>query len=558
MEIENRKLKRQRDDHSSRIKSPEGDIVRIRAEHRSMGKMKVALMLLLVLAQVCIFVLLNMWLLDVFNGYLTFSFAADIVTCFYVISSKKHGQSKAVWIFVILVLFPIGFILYFISDENIFFASSRKRYRQIVIKTSALACKGVGEKTISAGIRSAAHYLKAQGGFVPYRNTRAKYFPSGAQVFDDMIERCAAAKKYIFIEYFIFADGVLLSRFLNVLEERAAAGVDVRIIYDDLGSDGRVSRKVKKRIRSAGIQLYAFNKLVPFYKIGMNYRDHRKITVIDGETAYTGGINIADEYVNEKRMYGYWKDNGVRLDGDAVEGFVIMFLRQWEYVTKNKPDYAAFIAPPREDKADGTAADGEVVAEEEEVADGSHEAAEYGAPVFIPYAAGLEYAEPVARDIYAGVIASAKEKLYIMTPYFVPDETTTNMLACRALAGVDVRIVLPSVPDKPYVYLISLGNADKLMKSGVKVYTMSDSFVHTKSVLTESCAVIGSVNFDLRSFFQQYENALLTDDKTVLEGLSADFEDTFRNSVQRNIIVKKPRLLRRIITGILQLFAPLM
>ena len=255
MEIESRKLKRQRDDHSSRIKTPEGDILRIRAEHRGMGKMKAALMLLLVFAQVCILILLHMWLIDVFRGYLIFSLAADIVTCFYVISSKKNSQSKAVWIFVILVLFPVGYILYFISDENIFFAAPRRRYGSIVEQTSSLPCKGVGEDTLSVGIRSAAHYLKDMGGFVPYRNTRAKYFPSGAQAFDDMIERCAAAEKYIFIEYFIFAEGILLSRLLNVLEERAAAGVDVRIIYDDLGSDGRVPRRVKKRIRGAGIQL---------------------------------------------------------------------------------------------------------------------------------------------------------------------------------------------------------------------------------------------------------------------------------------------------------------
>lgn len=543
MEIENRKLKRQRDDHSSRIKSPEGDIVRIRAERRGIGKMKALIMVALALAQVGIFAWLHLEFISAFSWYLGVSIALDIVTCLYVMSSAKNGRSKAVWIFLILVLFPIGYILFFISDENIFFAPSRRRYKRIIAATSSLPERGVEEATIPKGVQSLSRYLNKVGGFAAYRNTQAKYFPSGAQAFDDMIDRCAEAKKYIFIEYFIFAEGMLLSRFLNVLEERAAAGVDIRIIYDDLGSAGRVPRKVKKRIRTAGIKLYAFNRLVPLYKIGMNYRDHRKITVIDGETAYTGGINIADEYVNEKRLYGYWKDNAVRLDGDAVEGFVIMFLRQWEYVTKKTPAYAAFI--PKADCAEGGAK-------------GDGEEDECSAPVFIPYAAGLEYAEPIARDVYVDMISAAREKLYIMTPYFVPDETITNLLAERALAGVDVRLVLPAVPDKPYVYLISLDNADKLMKSGVKVYTMSDSFVHTKSVLTENCAVIGSINIDLRSFFQQYENALLTDDPAIMEGLAADFEDTFRNSIQRNILTQKPRLLRRILTAVLQLFAPMM
>ena len=178
--------------------------------------------------------------------------------------------------------------------------------------------------------------------------------------------------------------------------------------------------------------------------------------------------------------------------------------------------------------------------------------------VFLPFAAGLEYRDPVVRDVYANVIARANKKLYIMTPYFVPDETITDLLASKARSGVDVRIVLPGVPDKKFVYLISLDNADKLTKSGVKVYTMSDAFVHTKSVLTENCAVIGSANFDLRSFFQQYENALYTDDEGVMRGLERDFENTFPECIQRRYIKHRSGIVRSLLIAILQMFAPMM
>lgn len=590
MRIENRTLKRQRLSHLKKAqRAPGGDIVRIKTERKGIGKLKGMIILLIALLQLGLLAYLHIMVAAAFRWYLIASVVLDVITCFYILGSSKNGRSKAVWIMIVLVLFPVGFLIYFMSDENIFFRSSRKRYASI-LSSSAGMLTGCSAQSLSSETARAACYIKTATGFVPYRNTRAQYFPSGASAFDDMLEKCAAAEKFIFIEYFIVAEGKLFDRFFEVLASRAAAGVDVRIIYDDMGSSGRLAHKLKKKVSAAGIRMFAFNKLVPFYKIGMNYRDHRKITVIDGRVAYTGGINIADEYVNEKRLYGYWKDNAVRVEGDAVQGFTLMFLRQWEFVTRKSFDYSPFLYA-QGGKVPSPISSGDmcgaiesecenvqvgagrttVITEAERVAEGqvcvpsespvlpSAEEVERGrGGVFIPYASGLEYRDPVVRDIYAGVISQANERLWIMTPYFVPDDTITSLLAGKALSGVDVRIVLPGVPDKGFVYLISLDNADKLTKSGVKVYTMSDAFVHTKSVLTEKCAVIGSANFDLRSFFQQYENALFTDDKKVMEGLCSDFENTFPECVQRMYIKHRSGLLRSLITAILQIFAPMM
>ena len=531
MKIENKTLRRQRS--PLMFKSPDGDVIRIKTERKGMGKLKAMLILFVALLQLCLLAALHLLFAAAFQSYLILSIVLDIVTCFYILGSSKNGRSKAVWIMIVLILFPVGFLIYFLSDEKIFFFFFRKRYGDILSASQGLV-KGCGEEGMSEVTARSCAYLKNVTGYVPYKNTAARYFPSGAQAFDDMLVRCASARSFIFIEYFIIAEGALFTRLFDVLEERARAGVDVRVIYDDMGSNGRLSHKLKKQVRASGIKIYAFNRLVPLYKIGMNYRDHRKITVVDGETAYTGGINIADEYVNEKRMYGYWKDNAVRVDGDAVQGFTLMFLRQWEFVTKKPFDYSPFL---------------QLKGVQREKDDGS---------VFLPYAAGLEYRDPVVRDMYANVISHADKKLYIMTPYFVPDETITDLLAGKARSGVDVRMVLPGIPDKKYVYLISLDNAYKLIKSGVKVYTMSDTFVHTKSVLTENCAVIGSANFDLRSFFQQYENALYTDDKDVMDGLARDFAAAFPESVQRKYIKRDVGFFRRLLTAILQIFAPMM
>ncbi|MCD8373444.1 MAG: phospholipase D-like domain-containing protein [Clostridia bacterium] len=530
MELQNnQKLKRQKSSHMRR--SPEGDIVRIKTEHIGLGKAKVAIMLFCAVLWIVALALLHMWIVELFTVYLIIAIVLDILTVIYILNTDKTGQSKAVWTFLVLLFFPFGFLLYFLSNDEVWFKGARKKYNRIMKAAEKYSCGGEPGEDACEEVLSDCAYLKSAGGVTPFTHTSAKYFPSGASGFDDMLERCAEAKKFIFIEYYIIAEGVLLNRFVDVLEERAAAGVDVRIIRDDMGSGGRITRKMKKRIAAAGIKMSTFNKLVPFYKISMNYRDHRKITVIDGETAYTGGINIADEYINEKRLYGYWKDNAIRVDGRAVDGFTIMFLRQWEFVTKKSFDYSPYLGLYKETD---------------------------GASTFLPYCTGLEYDDRIARDVYANVISNAKKKLYIMTPYFVPDDTILNLIMVKAKSGVDVRIVLPGVPDKRTVYPITLRNADKLTKYGVKVIIAPDTFVHTKSVLTEYCAIIGSINFDVRSFYQQYESALYTDDKTVMEGLEADFEDVFSEGVQREYVQRKQKLSERIATALLQIVSPLM
>ena len=348
----------------------------------------------------------------------------------------------------------------------------------------------------------------------------------------DMLLELEKANRFIFLEFFIVADGALFNRIFSILKEKVSAGVDVRVIYDDLGSHKVLSKKAKITLKNAGIKIQPFNRVTPIFSITLNYRDHRKIIIVDGKTAYTGGCNLADEYINEKRMHGYWKDSGVRLDGKAVDGFTLMFLRQWEFLTKTKEDYSQFLGKAKQTVIDS---------------------------VFVPYADGLDYSKNIGKNVYENMVASAKEKIYIMTPYFIVDDTLTNLLINKAMSGVDVRIIIPEIPDKAFVYGVTRNNAEKLIDHGVKVYCMKQSFVHSKLLLTENSAVVGSINMDLRSFYQQFECAVYTDDKKVKQEVLIDFESTFNDC---QLITEKNKLRNHLIyrafAGVMQIFAPFM
>ncbi len=514
---------------SGRYASNDARMVRIRTESHGLGIFKTLIVFLAIALQLGILATLYFRFLFAFRWYMVVSLVLSLISCLHVLSSNRNGQSKAVWIFFLLVGFTVGYIVYYVSDVRVFFGRAKKRYARIFSVTE----KYKAEKSHIECDKSTAlsmNFLESAGDVGAYDGTDVEYFPSGASFYDDVLERIERAEKFVFIEYFIIADGVLLNRFLDVLERKAAEGVDVRMMYDDLGSNRTLRRKTKKRIVRSGIKLTGFNRLTPRFTVAMNFRDHRKIVVVDGKTAYTGGSNLADEYINEKRMYGYWKDTGLRLDGKAVDVFTLMFLRQWEYVTKEKPDYEKYLGlyTPTENTS-----------------------------AVVPYADGLDYKEPIGKGVYESMIASARERIWIMTPYFVPDDTITDLLAEKARAGVDVRLILPAIADKPYVYAVSRDNAERLIPYGVKVYTMDNSFVHSKLLLTENNVVVGSINMDLRSFYQQFECAVFTNDPKAVAQVADDFAVTFGDCTLLDGSGKY-KFIKRIIAGVLRIFAPLM
>ncbi len=506
----------------------EDKLVKIRTERNNSGVFKTLLAAFLILVQLGIVVGLSFLPALVLRWYIVIFAVISILTAFSVLSSNRNNQAKAVWVLFILVFFIFGFIIYFMSNDKYMYARPRRRHRRIFAR-SQLSLPTKPPANLSDDMALMCSYLSRAGNFVSYNNTALQYYPSGTQLFDAVIEELKNARSFVFIEYYAVSDGVLLNRIWDVLGQKAESGVEVRFIYDDVGSRA-LSDETKKKMRASGAQVRVFDRLLSRFTFAMNYRDHRKMVIIDGKVAFTGGSNVADEYINEKHMHGYWKDTGLRMEGEAVDSMTLFFLRQWEFITKKECEYAPYFG---------------------------HYGTLYSPYAVTPYVGGPEYELPICKSMFESVINSARSKLYIMTPYFIPDDSVVQALIDKALSGVDVRIILPSVPDKYYVYLVTRDNAERLIKYGVKIYYLRDSFVHSKLIVSESCAIVGTANFDMRSFYQQFENAVLTDDQSVIASVMADFENTFPDC-DNPCVAAKNGFFRKIAITLLRFVSPLM
>lgn len=463
-----------------------------------------------------------------FRPFFYLSVALTVLTAFAVLLCEKDWQCKASWLFVFLITFGCGYIIYFMADKRVCYGSCSRRFADIRRRSARYAGAYVLENA-SAAVSNDCEYLYRAGGFVPYTNTKTRYFSDGAEVFAEIIRRISSAENFVLMEYFMVSDGSLLDELIGVFENRCAAGVEIKLLYDEVGSAGTLTARTVNRIRAAGVDVEVFSKMLGPANFGMNYRDHRKIVVVDGKTGFVAGCNLTDNCVNRNKMTGVWKDAGVRMDGAAVDGLSLCFLRQWEFATQQNVVYPDYLN--RYDTYEN-------------------------ATHVVPYAGGPELGGALCRGVYANVVAGARERLYIMSPYFIPDGELYNQIKAKALSGVDVRLVLPAVPDYAYIHRVTRYNAEKLIRLGVKVYYMEGAFVHAKVMLTENCVTVGSVNIDMRAFYQELDNGVYTDDKEVMEGALADFRETFCRNVPQE---ERPHSLAdRFVTDLCRLLSPLL
>lgn len=351
-----------------------------------------------------------------------------------------------------------------------------------------------------------AAYLQKRG-FLLYRNTAAQYFGDGTAFFDDLIDHMAHAEIYIFLEYYILAEGRIWDRIFDVLKERASAGVEVRIIFDDFGNLTRLSDDTLQAMQDAGIEVEVFNPVHRYVnRIYFNYRDHRKIAVIDGQFAYTGGINIADEYANLIVRFGHWKDSAVRIDGEGAWGFAAQFIQMWKMIGRTLPNEDDYYRP-------------------------RHEGPE--SPGFCqPFTDGpLNNPDNPIEETYLQLIASAKRMLYLTTPYYAVEESMQKTLCIASDAGVDVRLMIPAIPDHKLTYMVAETYWGELLRHGVKIYKYSPGFLHAKSVLVDrEVALIGSTNMDYRTFQLHYECGVLLYHMPVVEELLEDLDHIMEQS----------------------------
>ena len=376
-----------------------------------------------------------------------------------------------------------------------------------------------------------ATYLQKRG-FLLYQNTNARYFGDGAAFFDDLIDHMRQAETYIFMEYYILAEGAVWDRILSVLKERAAQGVEIRIIFDDFGNITRLSDEMLQEIQNAGIEVEVFNPVHRYVnRIYFNYRDHRKIAVVDGFYAYTGGINIADEYANLVNRFGHWKDSGVRVEGQGAWGFAAQFIQMWKMMGRTLPNEDDYYRPRHEVQGVGYCQ---------------------------PFTDGpLNNPDNPIEETYLQLMGSAKRFLYITTPYYAVEESMQKALCIAADSGVDVRLMIPAVPDHKFTYMVAETYWGQLLTHGVKIYKYTPGFLHAKSVMVDrEVALVGSTNMDYRTFQLHYECGVLFYKMPVVEELLEDLDHIMGQSRLYTLKEWNQRpWYRRAFAAVLKLFA---
>ena len=460
----------------------------------------------------------------------------SVLVCIYIINRDDKSDYKLAWVVPIL-LFPIfGGFLYLTMGRQSVNRKLKKKMKKIDEETEAAlrqTVENAGSRELKPTNAKISRYIINQSNFPLYDKTQTTYYPLGENMADAMVEELEKAEKYIFIEFFIIAKGVFLQRVLDVLKRKAEQGLEIRIIYDDVGCVGKISNKKIREIRNAGIKIHAFNKLRA--SVNANNRDHRKIVVIDGVTAFTGGLNIADEYINVTHPYGHWKDTGMKFTGPAAWSFTVMFLRFWQILAGIEPDPYKFVPDSRE-----------------------HDSSDDG--YVQPLCSGPDTRTQLIKNSFLHIINKAQQYVYINTPYLILDDETVTALSLAAKSGIDVRITMPHIPDKKLIFTMSRSFYVPLLKAGVKIYEYTPGFVHAKSVVSDDhTAYIGSCNFDYRSFFLHYEVGAVLYDTPSIEDMKNDYLETITKC--HSVSYKEAtdvRIFTKIGRALLRLFAPML
>ena len=462
--------------------------------------------------------------------------ALSVVVVLKLYSKHTNSAMKMPWIMLILV-FPVMGLTLYLMFELLGDPGIGKRIR-FVRKQMAehLAQDGAVAEQLECASRSAANqfrYLRNMSGSPVYGGTRTEYFAEGTDAFKAMKRDLEQAKSFIFMEYFIVEDRSSFRELQEILIRKHREGVEVRLLYDDIGSVGYVNLAFAKRLNDAGIRCIPFNPALPVLNLFMNHRDHRKITVIDGKVGFTGGYNLADAYFDRERPYGKWKDTGLRLEGDAVRSLTATFLELWCATTREKEVFSKYLDIRQCVEAEG----------------------------FVqPFGDNPLGEERLAKNVYMNLIAGAQRSLYIITPYLIIPDDMSSALRLAAKRGVDVRIITPGIPDKKTVYAVTRSYYAGLAAQGVRIFEYTPGFCHAKQCICDGeIASIGTSNLDYRSLYHHFENNVLLYGCEAVETIRADFEDLFPQCEE---VTEKYRTgvhkIQWVWQCILRLFAPLM
>ena len=460
----------------------------------------------------------------------------SLVAILFVIKSDMNPSYKIGWILLIAVLPILGGLMYVIFGNKRPTKYMREMLRAQLEKSAEyLGTQESITGELDGGAAGLFKYLEGSAGYPTAKNTTVRYYRVGEEMYADLLPELEKAEKFIFLEYFIIRPGEMWDGVLEILKRKAAAGVDVRIIYDDMGCIDILPANYNATLEGWGIRTMAFNRFVPAVSLVMNNRDHRKITVIDGKVGFTGGINISDEYINVKERFGHWKDTGLMLKGPGVFNLTLMFLEMWNAFNKDGDGYAEFIPDSFEEC--GSADDGYVLSFSDSPLDN----------------------ESVGESVYTDMLYQAKDYIYITTPYLAIDSELQTALCMAAKRGVDVRMITPGIPDKKLVYRLTRSYYPTLLRAGVKIYEYTPGFIHAKSfVCDDKLCVVGTINMDYRSLYLHFECGTLMYNNPEIKQVKKDDLDTMEKCRKVELSDMKTNFLGELFDSFLRSIAPLL
>jgi len=499
---------------------------------------RTGIIVLMLLVQIALLVVVFQRFSEYAPQLYTAMIAISIIAVFYLLNNAIDPSAKITWLIIITVIPIFGALLLIYTQMDVGHRTLKRAVARTIDSTrdSIPQDQEIMDELMNESPETAAlaRYLSRSGCHPVFKNTHVTYFPLGADMLLELLSQLERAEKFIFLEYFIIDEGLMWGSVLDILARKAKEGVEVRVMYDGSCEVATLPHSYPKLLRDLGIQCKVFSPARPFLSTHYNYRDHRKILVIDGHTAFTGGINMADEYINYTVKYGHWKDTAIMLQGDAAKSFTLMFLQLWNSYEK-RPVYAKYLSVHTYPM---------------------HEANGY----VIPYADCPLDDDKVGERVYMDILNRAQSYVHIMSPYLILDGELETALKYAAERGVDVSLILPGIPDKKIPYALAKTHYASLMASGVKIYEYTPGFVHAKVFVSDDCkAVVGTINMDYRSLYHHFECAAYLYKSDCIPVIEEDFQKTLSKCklVTRESLHKEP--ITRKLTGIvMKAIAPLM
>lgn len=459
-----------------------------------------------------------------------------ILMILYLFDCDMDATAKLTWLFLMMLFaLPVAVFL-LITQKNV---GHRRLGRRLSRSMQEAKGKIKQDEDIlkepdihDSGMDSLHTYLNLSGTFPIFKNTSVKFYPLGEYKFMDMLEELKKAEKFIFLEYFIIGEGLMWGSILKILKEKAEQGVEVRVMYDGMCEISTLTPDYPKHLAKLGIKCKAFSKLYPFVSTEYNYRDHRKILVIDGKVAFNGGVNLADEYINHEERFGHWKDTAVMLKGDAVDSFTLMFLEMWN-LSEKQPEWDKYLGCGEKAETDG---------------------------YVMPYCDSPLDMYKAGENVYMDILNRASRYVHIMTPYLILDNELEAALKFAAQRGVDVKLILPGIPDKKIANALAKTHYKYLMQAGVKIYEYDPGFVHAKVfVCDDEKAVVGTINLDYRSLYHHFECATYMYKTSCIKDIEEDYSRTLEKCSEVTFeTIRKEKTSTKIRGSFARLIAPLM